>query len=397
MKTLITAALFFLPLIFGPIWFEEFETGKVMALILLSCMMFFFIKWKEMLRDRIALSLFLMLVISSLSALCSIDTHMSIWGNPRLPNGVMVGSAYLIFYLAASQALKNPQSRMAAVRIAMLSAAIVAVYAILQAAGIDFQKWQNTQLERGYMRPMSTLGHPNFMAAYLAMIFPFAAWRAKVSRYAEKYLCYALAVLCVVAIFLSGSRGMWLALAGAIGTIIYFWMRDLNVRKIAVYTSIVAVVIGCFLATDNPISQTINDRMQNILSPGPARLEYPAAALRIWKRNPILGAGTDTYELAFRNQRTPEYWRIEPKGSPHRAHNEFLNILATQGLLGAIAVLIFTAALFSRIRHSRTDFKIPAAAAAVAFYIQELSCFHVVATVTLLLLCLAITKNKLLD
>jgi len=55
--------------------------------------------------------------------------------------------------------------------------------------------------------------------------------------------------------------------------------------------------------------------------------------------HPVLGVGLDCYGNAFPAYRSAEYVRIEWGGNPTKAHNEMINIFATQGSLGVIAAL----------------------------------------------------------
>src|SRR6202000_884060 len=82
---------------------EEFETIKSAAFMPLACFSLFIIDWKQILTDRIAKLLALFLISASLSTIYSIDTHMSIFGNPKLGNGLLLSFSYLIFYLCISK------------------------------------------------------------------------------------------------------------------------------------------------------------------------------------------------------------------------------------------------------------------------------------------------------
>src|SRR5205814_10229676 len=60
----------------------------------------------------------------------------------------------------------------------------------------------------------------------------------------------------------------------------------------------------------------------------------------------VVGAGLDAYVAAFPRDRTAVLTEIEWGGTPAKAHNDAIQILATQGLLGglaALAILILSA------------------------------------------------------
>ena len=70
-----------------------------------------------------------------------------------------------------------------------------------------------------------------------------------------------------------------------------------------------------------------------------SRQAHLAGGVGHLSRPSAVGTGLDTFQIAFADKRTVAYWNLEWNGSPTRAHNEALNILATQGLLGGLAVL----------------------------------------------------------
>src|SRR4029079_6672275 len=87
-------------------------------------------------------------------------------------------------------------------------------------------------------------------------------------------------------------------------------------------------------------------------------------------------------------KRTAAYWNIEWNGSPTRAHNEALNLLATQGLLGALgalALLVGVALVARRALRSTDDRLLVLAliAGGAAFVVQDLFSFTVAGCGTL--------------
>src|SRR6185295_14336100 len=69
------------------------------------------------------------------------------------------------------------------------------------------------------------------------------------------------------------------------------------------------------------------------------RLELWRSGLRMFGDHPALGVGLDAYVAAFPPYRTAELTRIEWGGTPGKAHNDAIQILATQGVLGGLAAL----------------------------------------------------------
>jgi O-antigen ligase len=374
------AALFLFPataLLWFPMYYEEFEQPKVAALVAFACFAGFFVDWRRLKTDRVAQALGAMVIAAAASAVLSIDWRTSVFGNLRCEGGLLFSAALLVAYLALVEVETER-----AISAVLACAGIVAGYAILQTIGVDFKQWYKTVQLNQYTRPQSLLGHPNFMAGYLAMALPFAVDRLnRQARYAP------LVLVMTAAIFASQSRGMWIAMV--ISMVVYTVKRRRNTSYFVATCLLVGMIGGPFIIPH--AAQEAKDRLSNIVSPGPSRLEYWDAATRIWKRYPFFGSGTDTYELAFQHQRTPHYWSIEAHGSPHRAHNDFLNELATKGIFGAAAFLflaIVAVGLAWRTPHAA------AGAAVVAYYIEGLSSFTVSGTAILLLLSLVILNRS---
>ena len=102
--------------------------------------------------------------------------------------------------------------------------------------------------------------------------------------------------------------------------------------------------------------------------------------------HPWTGVGLDAFGTAYPHYRIPEYWGLEWGGLPEKAHNEAIQILATQGVPGAMAALLVVvlAAVAIRRRLGRGDAPahagaIATAATLVAFVVQGLMGFTVVA------------------
>lgn len=67
-----------------------------------------------------------------------------------------------------------------------------------------------------------------------------------------------------------------------------------------------------------------------------------SGAIDIWKANPIFGSGVETFAFAYYRHRPPEHnLTSEWDYLYNKAHNEYLNYLATTGILGLGSYLLF--------------------------------------------------------
>jgi O-antigen ligase len=101
---------------------------------------------------------------------------------------------------------------------------------------------------------------------------------------------------------------------------------------------------------------TIRYQLENSSNPNGQsllqRIEYWKTAIRIIQENPILGVGTGDVQDAFNEQYTkhktklqPEYW--------FRAHNMFLTVQLSFGILGSLLFLSFLYSFLKINFHSR--------------------------------------------
>lgn len=392
MKTALFIIIPVIAFLYFPAAFEEFETPKSWAFVAFALFACFWVKWREVLSDKIAIYLALFTGSAAISTVYSIDKHVSFYGNVKCPAGLLVIFSYLVFYLAASKVLHRKRNADDAISIMIGCGGVVSLYAISQVLGIDFVKWGGTLERFGYVRPMSTLGHPNFMAAFVGMILPFSLWRTDSARsILEKRLFQGASILMVTAVLLSLSRGMVVAML--FGVLTYYFISGAVVRNFWRFFKATVTALIALLVLNPSFRQGALDRYPAFFSPGYARTQYLTAAVNIWKKNPIVGIGTDAYEFGFQHERTAHYWVVEHAGSPHRSHNDFLNVLATQGLLGALIAILATIAVFYRCRR-RSPYRAPAVACIVSFYVAGLTSFTVIPTGIIFILCLALLKGK---
>lgn len=137
----------------------------------------------------------------------------------------------------------------------------------------------------------------------------------------------ALVILAVVALW-SRRWQMLFALAllvvvGAVG--LQFLPETYSARLLATFTDAAALLSGEGYIQDLAIS---------------GRIAEMVAAYRLFEENPVFGAGYGTYESLY--QDTARRYGLMARGAERQAHSLYLEILAEQGLAGA---LVFTGLL----------------------------------------------------
>jgi O-antigen ligase len=174
--------------------------------------------------------------------------------------------------------------------------------------------------------------------------------RLNLSTLSLSLLYGALSGLLVAGVFISWSRGAWLAFGVSIGVILFALPRHLW-RSLSLIAVVGVVVGGLWLTGRLPASivsrvnsafvetfSTADVRGVDITSANYAlveRLAHWQAAVNMATEHPWLGVGFGNYEVAY-----PMYRLINWKFPLGHAHNYYLNVLAETGIIGLISYCV---------------------------------------------------------
>ncbi len=393
------AALFFLvPLVLTDKNYELFEYNKMMvtyAITVVVCALWSArmilsqkLLWKKTPLD-IPILLFLLSQLASF--IFSIDRHVSWWGYySRFHGGLLSTISYVVLYYAFVSNLTNFKLQIANVKlnpiiiiVSLITGFIVSIYGIFEHFGhspscllftgnFDVACWVQDVQNRVY----ATLGQPNWMAAYLAILIPISLAmgimeNGKKSLSLRSILYFLFSIFFYIALLYTKSRsgflGLWVSLV--IFTIILLTRFQKRVVKELV------IVIGLFLIITfisgspfeqinhyfslgsiqthlNP-SQLIANSQQPIPAPAPAletggtesgeiRKIVWKGALDIARAYPLFGSGVETFAFSYYQYRPVQHnMTSEWDFLYNKAHNEYLNYLATTGIFGLGSYLLF--------------------------------------------------------
>ncbi len=310
--------------------------------------------WRSLWREPIALGMVLFLVSAIASTVTSLSPRTSFQGAHESYAGLCTVAGYTILFFATRTWGATRDGFRCLLGASVLGTACTCAYAVVQVAQLDPIPWDNGARFGAYLRPGSTLGHPNFLAAYLVMTFPITAYYAwEAARQRQRLALVVLVLvgsLACLGILLSLSRGAWLAFAGTTVLLVLGWLPPGRRCRWSVLVLLAGVVLlaglGILLASQavpgrSVLLESLAERLRH-LGDAASRRHIWRAGLEIFRDHPVFGCGLDTFQLAFEPKRTVEYWQSEWGATPAKAHNEAIHILATQGLLGALAVVILT-------------------------------------------------------
>ncbi len=222
----------------------------------------------------------------------------------------------------------------------ILSATIISVYGISQHFGWDFVRASGAGT--GAIRSFSTLGNPVFLGAFLVMSllvtlgFTVGQW-SKASWITRSFLSFALAAMAVCLIF-TYSRGSWVGfLISMILFAILAGKKIISVgRSKVVWFLLVLIMVAVFAGVISKVP-SVMERITSIAGLGgtaKTRLIIWNAMVNMIAARPLLGYGPDTLSLIYPKYIPAEFRVLEPGARVDKAHNEFLQVATTIGIIG---------------------------------------------------------------
>ena len=354
--------LFITPLIFLPNTSELFEFNKMVityffSAVIATSWLIHTILNRKFVFNKTALDwpLIIFLSIQLISLIFSIDHRTSLMGYySRFNGGLLSLLCYSLLYWAYVTFMDR-KSALTSISVSMWTLTLVATYGIMEHFGIDASLWvQDVQ-----NRVFSTLGQPNWLAAYIVSLFFLSLTNLFGKSGWSKFILPSLLFLTLL-YTKSRSGIMAFGLAGIFFTWQLFIQEKQKKTKHLIRTlSTLAVIFLLFtISLPNPIRDLVITSGTNLTpgkSAGPAlevggtesgaiRKIVWAGAIRIWQSNPkvfLIGTGPETFTMGYYQNRPIEHnntseWDL----LYNKAHNEFLNYLATTGLLGLLSYLV---------------------------------------------------------
>ncbi|HET7713534.1 MAG TPA: O-antigen ligase family protein, partial [Patescibacteria group bacterium] len=355
-----------------------------------------------LLRPALAIPGLIFLLALILATLTSSNAHASLFGNyGRFHGGLLSWFAYGVIYFSLVQQTKETYQGI--IKVSLASSLLVSGWGILERLGIDASYWEQDVQARVF----STLGQPNWLAAYLAMLIPWAAtFYLNARARASTIGLLGLIVLLYTCFIFTYSRGGNYGLAAGIAVylVVLSWSGIRSYWKkllpLGISMAIVTILFATPFATRyfGAPSPRIVENLEAGNETGNIRLIVWQGAWQAFLDQPFLGHGLETFGEAFYKFRPPEMNQTgEWDFLFNRAHNEYLNYLATTGIVGTGSYLLLIAIFgwkarqfLHRSRDNRYFLLIGAAVASMSSYlIQNVFGFTVVPLALLFILNLA--------
>lgn len=398
----ISAPLFFLPLTAEFFEFNKFTfllAATVISSILWGIRMVLQKKF-SFTRTPLDIPLLILLLVFFIAAFSSIDQHISIFGTASRPWPSFVSLLTLVaFYFVTSSNLKSKKSIEIVLYTLVGSTVAAAVIAVISYFGIfiplDFTKF----------RSFNTLGSANSLALLEAMILPLTvSWVLFSREKLIRLLSAAASVILIISILLIGFSSAYFSLIIGLLLVASIVLKAGKITKPAqlaisavAIIAIVAVVVRYIPQVANvTLNSLIQNKdknataAQNIDTPKnivlDQRIAWDIATSAIGKR-PLFGTGPGTYLFAYtqlkpRAVNNTTSWSIRFD----KSSSDFTETIATAGIVGIIAFIIFAATVVRFIwsllfKSNNNLIYLPVAAVAVTFIASQFFATSSVSTV----------------
>ena len=413
------AIFFFVPLALADKTSELFEFNKLWVTFILSLVILtawiskMLIKRQfKIQRTPLDIPIILFLLSQVISTVFSLDRHVSLWGYySRFNGGLLSIITYIFLYYAfVSNFQENAKTIIKRlIFVALSSAIVVSLWGLPSHFGYDptcflFRGSLDVACWKSDFQPMirifSTLGQPDWLSAYLSILFPitiaffikstfFKGANNKKPQFSKKLAVFAVFSFLIFLLFYvdiaytrakSGFLATWFSIAFFAVSYAFLELRNRNNKiknlsldlKLLILTLISVITVTFFIGTsfvriDSKF--TFNGLKNQFIKPpavtktvakpvatkppaplasgelggtdsGTIRLLVWEGAIKAWIHNPIFGTGVETFAFAYYKYR-PEAHNLtsEWRYLYNKAHNEYLNYLATTGAFGLLTYL----------------------------------------------------------
>jgi O-antigen ligase/Tfp pilus assembly protein PilF len=371
---ILAVMIILIPVVFYPYCIPVFDTAKNLVFQLLALVAFVLLTLKFIAAERLPriktssdIPILIYLFFGSLSLIWSINIYHSIMALPLFLAGPVI-------YFVASKSLKEQK------KIDLLFVVIISVgtgmgaYGILQYLGVDFEFWAGN-VGRGQV--FGLFGNVNYFAEYI--ILPLALTIGLfLSRYKtfNRVLLFFALIIMSAALFLTFTRGSYLAIALSIPIILFLYIKSSSeitdkrfYKKIILYFLALLILASAIIFIPHPLNQgdTPLARLRNRVSL--QALTSGSSVLRrvaIWKFTwmmiedyTLLGSGLGTYDYHSLKYQADFFARndnrdLYPHGFAVQAHNEYLQLWSELGIIGLILFIWILFAYYHNIfKHFR--------------------------------------------
>lgn len=287
-----------------------------------------------MLRSRLVIFLTTgFLGISLLSVIFSSDPwEKGFYGTFGRNTGFLTYFSLSILFLAAMQ-LSRSENYLRIIRVLLVAGVINLIYCVIAINGLDIFTWENP-----YGKVLGTFGNPNFISSFMGIFFTAlsALFFVENLKYSHRIFILLLGATSLYIIIESGSQQGGVIAIGGLAIVFFFFLRSKFEKKWINLSYLTGIVLVGFISVagmlqKGPLSGILYKESVSL------RGEYWHAGINMGSAHPLLGVGLGSFGTFYRTYRN-ESATIAPgiNTISDAAHNIYIDIFASTGLLGII-------------------------------------------------------------
>ena len=358
----------FVPLIIFKDFISPFHFGKVVVFrslveILGAAYLILILKDRSYLprRDKIFWAFFLFVLVFSLTTLTSVSQYSSFWGSLERMGGLWTFWHYFLFFIILTSIFTRKEHWQRLFDLTIFAGALSAFYGFGQKTDIDFFIGSG-----GRERIFGTIGNAALFAGYeLFTVFLSLMMYFNPRNSQGRKMLYLFAfAISSIAVLMTAVRGSVLGYAVGLTVFAFLWMRYKKSRagRLAFNTLIgLAVLFVVFSSLFNDSSIVKNSKyLSRITSLSltsvtvQTRVWAWQAGFKGWSESPktiFLGWGPENFNIPFSKNFNPNFFVGSGAETLFdRAHNMFIEVLVTMGIIGLLAYTNIFVSLFVSLR-----------------------------------------------
>jgi hypothetical protein len=287
---------------------------------------------------------------AGLSTAASAHRGAAVWGFTGNDDGLCAAVALAVVLAAAASAFDVGSARRLMAVLWFGTGTCVLAFGLGQLADRLIAPDRGWDWARPSVSPWtigSTLGNPNHLASFLAMVLPIGVVLAVLGGRRSRLAAAGIGAAAVAELGVTASRGGLVAAAAGLAVLAVLLRRELGGhRAVVVRTAAGAVAVALVAAVVLGAAGASKRGIGALAKAGPGstvdlRREVWAAAWRVALDHPVIGVGPDVFPVVFPAYAGERFHRLfGPFTVANGAHNLFLNTLADEGAGGLAALVV---------------------------------------------------------
>lgn len=339
-RFIVFATITLMVLIVSPTFYDLTNTPKIFVLFItaamaLSCLLHPKFGFLDKGRWRVNTAPLVFIIVMLVLALLSDQRYVAFFGTYGRNNGWLQYFCFIVlFFITAYSFNINSSKRLLSILIVL--SLFISIYGYFQYLGFDFIRYTD-----GTLPVIATLGNSNFASAYIGICCIPTFWKiTDTNIFKIRLILFGFLAFQLYVIYISeSSQGLYIALIG-ICLLIGYKLFLYNKRALFLYFSacLITSITALFgLLQLGPLTKILYQPSTTL------RGDYFRAAWQMFKSNMWTGVGIDQYGDYYRVFRDTDaaFRSGGPNAVSNYAHNIFLQLLATGGLL-LLITYIFT-------------------------------------------------------